>query len=483
MAEQTQNLYGSIVSTVPIPTLIPSVVLTSPYVPASGSIHVSVAPTPITGTFSLTILNAQTGAVYLIFRVTSVTGGGLILNGASEGLDNAAPLGAAVVGTMITVAAINQLKQDIISPIEPANLFLAGPTGGAPTNATFRAIIAADLPNTAVVSGPYTLADITIDPQGRITSAASGTPANFGAQGSHAVLAGPTPSFRTLVAADLPNTAVAPAAYKLADITIDAQGRITSAASGTPADFGNEPANNILAGPTSGAPAPPLFRVMTFDDLPTNGVTPGTYILPTLTVTTKGTISVIANGGGTPPNPANFAWTNQGGATNATNSDGSSFLVGTNQAGDSLRVWRTAIAATPVSYVVGILPIIAGSTLVGFGFTDGTKYEFICIVLTEAALDTVSVAVKQFDTVTAGHANVALLNFVSPGKLYFKIRNDGTTISFFVGNRADNLVQIYSELKGAYLGTITQVGYILDGNGTTAGSFNALTAVDFIQGV
>jgi hypothetical protein len=86
------------------------------------------------------------------------------------------------------------------------------------------------LSDTSVTPGAYTFTNLTVDAQGRITEAASGQ-AVTEVHAGPGLLCDPNPILTTGTVS-LSDTNVTPGAYTLTNLTVDAQGRITEAASG-----------------------------------------------------------------------------------------------------------------------------------------------------------------------------------------------------------------------------------------------------------
>jgi hypothetical protein len=140
------------------------------------------------------------------------------------------------------------------------------------------------LASTTVTPGVYTLANVTVDSKGRITSASSGSAPSGITQLTGDATAGPGSGTQPVI---LASSGVAPGSYTLASVTVDAKGRVTSASSGSAPSGITQLTGDATAGPGSGTQ--PVI-------LASSGVAPGSYTLASVTVDAKGRVTSAANG-------------------------------------------------------------------------------------------------------------------------------------------------------------------------------------------
>lgn len=186
---------------------------------------------------------------------------------------DATSLGSAIVTSSLT--AVGTLATGVWNATPIATAYIAD-----------DAVTAAKLADTAVTAGTYSAADITVDAQGRITGATSGTIVTSEIADTAVTTAKIADD--AITPAKLEDTSVTAGTYTAADITVDAQGRVTAAVSGA---IGTSEITDAAV-----TTAKVADDAVTADKLANTSVSAGNYTAADITVDAQGRITSAVSG-------------------------------------------------------------------------------------------------------------------------------------------------------------------------------------------
>ena len=252
-----------------------------------------------------TLLGRTTVGTGAIESITVGSGlslsGGVLSNSGAMGTVTSVALSApaqfAVSGSPVTTAGTLTFAWNT----QTANSVLAGPTSGGAAAPTFRTLVASDIPALAYVpAGDVTTSGLTMSTArllGR-TTAATGAIEEISAGAGLTLSGGVLAATATVTSVSLS----APAQFAVSGSPVTTIGTLSLA-------WNTQTANTILAGPTSGGAAAPTFRTLVASDIPSlsyaptgaitaSGLTVATARLLGRTTASTGAIEEISIGAG-----------------------------------------------------------------------------------------------------------------------------------------------------------------------------------------